>query len=290
MIFTSDSTVVDAELIDICIPCMNDGSSLPATVLSCLANNNIKNIIIGLNACTDNSEYFAQQFVGNSKVHIIIYDERLDMLSNWIRLLLSSTAQYVKLVPCGDTIYEGCLDHQLSLYQSYSSNNISLLSSARRVCHTNKLITYLFSLIPGKNKGAKVIPFEQIKNIFGYTPENVFGEPACILFNGQLLRDTLTDPEFSHYMLTCSQRYPYVVDLALYFAVLLKFTHYAVLFDSVPVANFNVSRSSGTWRLRTRHHSDLIGFLSFNSVEVTLIGRLFSRIKAFIRFIIYAVA
>ena len=110
--------------VDVCIPCMNGGASLKDTVDSCLNNKRLNKIIIGLNACTDDSLDIARS-IENSQILVVTFGERVGMMESWIRTLRLSSAQYVKLLPCGDLAVDGALDRQEAIMSSYKKEQYS---------------------------------------------------------------------------------------------------------------------------------------------------------------------
>ena len=274
--------------VDVCIPCMNGGVSLKATVDSCFSNQRLNKVIIGLNACTDNSLDIARS-IENTKIQIVVFRDRVEMMESWIRTLRLSSSQYVKLLPCGDLAVSGALDKQESLISRYRDEQPALASSGKRVSHRNTLLEKVlnYALSKAKEKTWEANLEDLASEMFNH-PRNPFGEPGSIIFDGELLRRMLSNTRARKSLIHHATCYPYVVDLALYLTTLEFSKSGLAVFSNAPLCNFEISKNSGTWRLRTRQSRDLLGYLIEKKIPVSTFGSLRAYIDHFIRYFIYA--
>lgn len=276
--------------IDICIPCLNGEHVIKRTILSCVANKAKFNVVVGLNSCTDKTEEKILE-LGLQNVSIYKFKDRVGMGENWVRTLKLSQAKLVKLLPAGDELTEGALDNQQNLLSNVTCGNVAFVSSSKCINHPNKLIQYVINNALAGNKKILKIDLENILDDIKNRPRNLFGEPGCILFKGDLLRKVINSKHSSDNFLRNAMSYPYIVDMALYLEILNYDKQYSsVLLDSFIACTFEVTKNSGTWKLRSQQVSDLIDYLNSIGVKPTRKSKYYAFLNAIARSTVYAFA
>ena len=274
--------------IDICIPCLNGEKVIEDTIKSCSSNHRVR-IIVGLNDCTDGTRQRLES-LGLDNLVIKDFPDRVGMVENWVRTLKLCDSPYVKLLPAGDKLLPGALDHQLRILASANrAGDVGLVASKKAIAHRFTVVSWLVnSILDRKDDGTQVMSTKEIFNAIERLPRNIFGEPGCVLFKQSTLSGLLCkDQAFSD----LGGLYPYVVDLIMYSEAIKSCPEPTkCLFDSRTVCNFEISRTSGTWKLRKRQWSDLLGYCNYLGLNPGLKAKVAGKAMSIVRELIYAIS
>ena len=274
--------------IDICIPCLNGEEVIEDTIKSCNSSHPVR-IIVGLNACTDGTK---QRLESLCLDNLIIKDfrSRVDMVENWVRTLKLCDSEYVKLLPAGDKLLPGALDHQLKVLTSgENADDVVLVASQKAISHKSSIVGWLVNRVLARNDGrTRSRSTGEVLNELEKLPRNIFGEPGCVLFKQSALRCLLRRDES---FIRLGRLYPYVVDLIMYIEVIRSSPGFTrCIFDPRTVCFFEVSRSSGTWKLRHRQFSDLLGYCKYLGLRPGLKARILAKSFSLARELVYLFA
>jgi glycosyltransferase involved in cell wall biosynthesis len=273
--------------IDICIPCLNGGVVIVETIKSCTSTHPIR-IIVGLNACTDGTKQRLES-LGLDNLVVKDFEDRVDMVENWIRTLRFCDSPYVKLLPAGDKLLPGALDHQLDvLAAACKTGDVGLVASKKAISHKYPMVSWLInSIIKQKGDETQVMSTMELFSEIERLPRNIFGEPGCVLFKQVTLRSLLyKDESFTN----LGRLYPYVVDLIMYIeAIKSSPGPKSCVFDSRTVCCFEISRSSGTWKLRKRQLADLLGYCNYLGLRPGIKAKAISKAMSIVRELVYAI-
>jgi glycosyltransferase involved in cell wall biosynthesis len=178
--------------------------------------------------------------------------EFLPAWENWTQISKKSTGDFVKLLPVDDTLVGNGLKFQANVL----SNNpeLSFVASSRKLTIPSgrELPRFLGSLgLVGS------FTIDQIAERLVDTPRNVFGEPGCVMFRGDVFRA----------LLPWSLEAGYAIDLDFYLRA-LRFGSVEVLKDFH--STFQISESSWSNQVvdrQTRETANVIvKFLQENNI------------------------
>ena len=276
------------ERIDICIPCLNGEKVIEDTIRSCNSSHPVR-IIVGLNACTDGTKRRLES-LGLDNLIIKDFTSRVDMVENWVRTLKLCDSEYVKLLPAGDKLLPGALDHQLKVLTSGdNTDNVGLVASQKAISHKSSIVGWLVNRVLEQNNGrARSRSTGEVLNELEKLPRNIFGEPGCVLFKQSALRCLLRSDES---FIRLGRLYPYVVDLIMYIEAIRSAPDFTdCIFDTRTVCSFEVSRRSGTWKLRRRQYSDLLGYCKYLGLRPGLKAKIVAKSISMARELVYLFA
>jgi len=274
--------------IDICIPCLNGEEVIEDTIKSCNSSHPVR-IIVGLNACTDGTKQRLES-LGLDNLIIRDFTSRVDMVENWVRTLKLCDSEYVKLLPAGDKLLPGALDHQLKVLTSGEhTDDVGLVASQKAISHKSSIVGWLVNkVLEPNNARTRSRSTGEVLNELERLPRNLFGEPGCVLFKRSALRCLLSRDES---FIRLGRLYPYVVDLIMYIETIRSSPDLTkCLFDSRTVCFFEVSRSSGTWKMRDRQFSDLLGYCKYLGLMPGLRAKIIAKSISLARELIYFLA
>ena len=255
------------------------------TIKSCDSSHSFR-IIVGLNACTDGTKQRLES-LGLDNLIIKDFTSRVDMVENWVRTLKLCDSEYVKLLPAGDKLLPGALDHQLKVLTSGDNTDVvGLVASQKAISHKSPIVGWLVNrVLTGNNGRTRSRSTGDVLCELERFPRNIFGEPGCVLFKQRALRCLLRRDES---FIKLGRLYPYVVDLIMYTEAIRATPDFTdCIFDSRTVCFFEVSRSSGTWKLRRRQFSDLLGYCKYLGLRPGLKAKVLAKSISLARELIY---
>lgn len=277
----------EREAIDICIPCLDGKGVIEDSIRSCVSKLHDVRFVVGLNACTDGTRSFLES-LQLSNVIIVDFATRVDMAENWIRTLRYCDSKYVKLLPAGDKLKPGALDHQVAVLSRPEFLDVGLVASRKQILHSIEAIEWIVNLGLHSEATMQTISLSALLEQMGRYPHNILGEPGCILFRHSLVTSLLNRCDA---FLSLGRQYPYVTDVIMYVEALNGSSELTrCVIDSQTVCSFEISRSSGSWKLRKRQYSDLLGYCSHLGLRIGHWSKALAKLNSIIRRIIYALA
>lgn len=230
-------------LVSVVVPSYNSVEFIQATMESILGQTfSDFELVVSDHSSTDGTWEALQRFSTDPRVRLTRLPSGGGAPANWEAVTTTATGEFVKLVCGDDLLYPECLAEQVAALQSHPS--AALVASARDIIDAagspvmrNRGLAGLVGEVEG---GTAIRSTVQAGT-------NVFGEPACVLFRRTALVDAGGwDP-----------RFPYLIDLATYCAVLLRGNLIAI---PRSLAAFRVSESQWSVQLVRAQAEQFIGF------------------------------
>lgn len=199
-------------------------------------------IIVSDNCSTDKTREIIQTF-SDPRLKIVTWDTLLSAANHWTEICKLSTGHYTKIICADDIVYPQGVVSQLNMALRHP--HIGLISSPRDVI-TNKGHSVF------RSHGTQYADKEEVglksleRSIRSGT--NAFGEPFCVLFKTQNLKDSLP----------WSDQFPYVIDLDMYSRVL---SHTSYICNQEPIGAFRLSRTSWSSKIGSKQSQNFIDWL-----------------------------
>lgn len=195
-------------LVSVVIPVFNCVSYIDATVQSILGQTfRDFELVVSDNASTDGTWEALQRYAGDPRVRLTRLPSTIPATENFNHVTGLATGEYVKAVCADDVLYPDCLEVAVKELTAHPSAVLAV--SSRDVIDASGNIVLRnrgLAGLSGEITGTEAIR----RSVMAGT--NIYGEPPSALFRRVALLDAGG----------WDQRFPYLMDLATYSAVLLQ--------------------------------------------------------------------
>ncbi len=267
-------------LVSVCVPLYNGGLYIRETIESVLAQTfDNWELVITDDRSTDDSKEIVASF-SDPRIRYLLNSERVGAEGNWNRCVNESHGVYRKLLCHDDRLHPACLARQVAVIERTQNQNVSLVSSARRVISPKgkPILTRCW-----KNRDQIITGRSAIRQIVR-SGTNQIGEPGSVLFRASDWRA----------LNGFSARFPYVIDLDFWFKLLGRGD---CLYLTEPLCDFRVTAQSWSFQLGKQQAQQFIGLITETSQQTDspvtwldcFLGRSKARVGALIRFLIYRI-
>lgn len=262
--------------VSVVIPVHNGMPFLPETLASVLAQTRAADeIVIIENGSTDGTgAWLAAQ--SDPRLRVVVQESTVGPAANWTRAVEESTGDLVKLLCADDILEPGALREQSDALMAHPA--AVLAASRRRIVDDNgATIAANRGLGPlrGEVGGREAVLACVLRG------QNLFGEPACVLFR----RDALLKA------LPWDDSLPYVIDLDMYSRVL---EHGSSVMLPASQARFRVSGSSWSANLSSVQREQVDGWVdrvvASGAVTLSPVQRVRARTMSRVQWMMRAVA
>lgn len=213
-------------LASIVIPVYNGMPYLQDAVRSALAQDySSLEVVVVENGSTDGSaDWLRSQ--SDARLRVTYRDSTQPAGDNWTQAIAESRGDFVKLMCADDLIESDAVSRQVAAVQAVPG---ALMAASRRriIDGDGKVLKATHGL--GRLRGT-VDGHAALRDCL-LAGTNTLGEPAAVLFDGPAIRSAMP----------WEPRWPYMIDVATYAAVLLRGS---VVCDPAVLASFRVSASS----------------------------------------------
>ncbi|WP_260736549.1 glycosyltransferase family A protein [Mycobacterium sp. SMC-2] len=229
--------------VSVVVPTYNSVEFIDATMGSILAQSfSDFELVVSDHSSTDGTWEALQPYTADPRVRVTRLASGGGAPANWNAVTDLGTGEFIKLVCGDDVLYPENLAMQVAALTAHPS--AVLAASTRDIIDAAGR-----AVLRGRGlKGLRgeVTGVEAIRHTV-LAGTNIFGEPASVMFR----RSALVDAS------GWDSRFPYLIDLATYCAVLLRGNLVAV---PGPLAAFRVSRSQWSVQLMRSQADQTIGF------------------------------
>src|SRR5882757_464575 len=229
--------------VSVVVPAYNSVAFIDATMRSILAQTfSDFELVVSDHSSTDGTWEALQHYTADPRVRLSQLAPGGGAPANWNAVTDLATGEFVKLVCGDDVLYPESLAMQVAALTAHPS--AVLAASARDIVDaagTPVLRNRGLGGLRGEVTGTEAVR----RTVLAGT--NIFGEPASVLFRRAALADAGG----------WNGRFPYLIDLATYCAVLLHGNLVAV---PHPLAAFRVSHSQWSVQLMRAQGDQTIGF------------------------------
>jgi glycosyltransferase involved in cell wall biosynthesis len=251
-----------APLVSVVLPVYNGAAFIDATMQSILAQTfSDFELLVSDNASTDGTWEALQRYAVDPRVRLTRHAFNVGAAANFNHVTDLATGEFVKLVCADDVLYPDNLKALLTELIARPSAVLAV-SSRDVIDATGRIVLRNRGLagLRGEVSGTDAIR----RSVLAGT--NVFGEPPSALFRRVALADAGG--------WACDVRFPYMMDLATYCAVLLHGNGNLVAVPR-PLWGFRISASQESVRTQIRAQADqVIGFYRELAAEnPRLLGR-----------------
>ena len=229
--------------VSVVVPAYNSVAFIDATMRSILAQTfSDFELVVSDHSSTDGTWEALQHYTADPRVRLSRLAPGGGAPANWNAVTDLATGEFVKLVCGDDVLYPESLAMQVAALTAHPS--AVLAASARDIVDaagTPVLRNRGLGGLRGEVTGTEAVRRTVLAG------RNIFGEPASVLFRRAALADAGG----------WDGRFPYLIDLATYCAVLLHGNLVAV---PRPLAAFRVSHSQWSVQLMRAQGDQVIGF------------------------------
>jgi glycosyltransferase involved in cell wall biosynthesis len=229
--------------VSVVVPSFNNASFIEATMDSILAQSfEDFELIVADHSSVDGTWELLQQYHTDPRVRLMRTEAGGGAPRNWGRVTAAARGGLLKLVCGDDVIYPDCLRLQVEAMDANPS--VVLVAAQRDLIDARGAILMTgrgLAGLTGRVAGRKAVRHTVVAG------SNIFGEPACVLFRGEALRDAGG----------WDARHPYVIDEATYVNVLLRGDFLGI---GTPLAAFRLSSSQWSVDLARQQSRQVIGF------------------------------
>ncbi len=216
----------DAPLASIVIPVYNGQPYLPAAVESALASDYAPlEVVVVENASTDGSAQWLRG-VTDPRLRVVHRDRTQPAGDNWTQAIAESRGEFVKLMCADDLIAPDAMSEQVAAL--LAAPDAVLAASRRRVVDGGGRV---LRASHGLNHLRGAVSAERALRDCCLAGTNTLGEPAAVLFRGDVVRAAMP----------WDDRWPYMIDVATYARVLRSG---GAVCDQAVLATFRVSGTS----------------------------------------------
>jgi len=263
--------------VSVAVPMFNGAAHIAECIESVLGQSHDDfELVLVDDASSDDTVDIAKEY-DDSRIRLIVNEERLGAEGNWNAALEHSRGRYVKVLSHDDTIYPQCLERQMAVLDG--DQELVWVSCRRDIIDGGSRVLISDRGLPGM---AGRLERPDVFRRLVRSGTNVFGEGAAVLMR----RDVAVEAG------GFDGRRGYVIDLDLWTRLLLRGPAYAM---DATLATFRVS--GGQWsvslaRQQAQQVRDLFAELGVRpEFEVgrvdTAIGSLRAGIAAWLRRVVY---
>lgn len=231
------------ELVSVCIPVRNGAAHVREAVESVLNQSHDNFELIVVDNCSTDDTVAILESLGDERLRIVRAETGVDAIQNWIRTCELADGVYLKLLCHDDLIHPEILATQVN---ALAANSQAVLVATRRqlIDTDGRVLSKSFGL-PGMT--GEIAGPDAIRRCLSFGT-NLLGEPAAVLF-----RKSSFDRAG-----TWGHRFPYLVDLEMYFRVLLQGSLVAI---PRPLAAFRTHSQSWSSHVRATQGSEARGLI-----------------------------
>lgn len=182
-------------LVSIVIPAYQNAEHIEATLTSVLDQTyqNLE-VIVGDHASTDGTRALIEKFATDPRVRLIDTPAGGGAVANWNAVSQAATGEFVKLVCGDDLIYPTCVADQVAAFDS----GVVMVASKRDIVDTRGRVLFPghgLARTKGRMRGLDAARRAVTRG------QNVFGEPACVMFRREDLEAVGFWHETAHYLI-----------------------------------------------------------------------------------------
>ncbi|MBW0014700.1 glycosyltransferase family A protein [Mycobacterium sp.] len=229
--------------VSVVVPAYNSAAFIDATMRSILGQTFTDfELVVSDHSSTDGTWEALQQFAADRRVRLSRLASGGGAAANWNAVTDLATGEFIKLVCGDDLLSRDCLAQQVTAMEAHAK--AVMVASPRDIIDaagTTVLRNRGLAGLRGEVHGPEAIR----RTVLAGT--NIFGEPAAVLFRRAALVEAGG----------WDGRFPYLIDLATYCAVLLRGSLVAV---PLTLASFRVSQSQWSVQLVRAQAEQSIGF------------------------------
>lgn len=252
----------DRPQISVTIPVYNGMPYVRAAVDSVLRQlGQHDELIIVDNASTDGTREYLEG-IKDSRVRVVLRAATQDAAANWTQATNETSGEYVKLICSDDQIEPNCLAEQSSLLSG--DEDVVMVAGKRTIVDDRDevlIASHGLDGLPNRLNGDEAIK----RCVLAGT--NLFGEPAAVMFRGDMLREVMP----------WSDKWPYMLDLSTYARVAHRGE---VACIHHPVARFRVSPSSWSSRILDEQPKDFRSWRNWQIEQMEMSLSRWERIRA----------
>lgn len=228
--------------LSVAIPVLNGMPFIQETVTSVLNQlGPIDELVVVDNASTDGTLQYLSS-LSDDRIRLVARHQTQPVADNWTQAVQETRGQYVKLVCGDDVVMPDCLDIQIAALER--SPKAVLVASQRTV--VDEWGSILIQRHGLRGIGERVSGNLAIRRCL-VAGTNLLGEPAAVMFRGELIRAVMPWEE----------RWPYVLDLATYARLADSGDFIAIHW---PLAKFRVSSTSWSSQILSQQPEDFRGW------------------------------
>jgi glycosyltransferase involved in cell wall biosynthesis len=229
--------------VSVVVPSYNNASFIEATMDSILAQSYEDfELVVADHSSVDGTWQLLQRYTADPRVRLLRTHTGGGAPHNWERVTEAARGELLKLVCGDDIIYPDCLRLQVEAMDANPS--VVLVAAQRDLIDARGGIVISgrgLAGLAGRVAGRKAARHTVVSG------SNILGEPACVLFRRQTLRDAGG----------WDGRHPFVIDEATYVNVLLRGDFLAI---DRSLAAFRLSSSQWSVHLAREQSGQVIGF------------------------------
>lgn len=236
--------------VSVVIPVRNGMPYLEETLMSVRCQTRTADEVIVIdNRSTDGTREFLST---QTDIEVVTQPSGVSAPANWTTAVRAATRTFVKILCTDDVLLPNCLEKQLDVLMQH--NGCVMASVRRQVIGPNSevlinaigheglsgVVSGKYSIVRGLSRGT-----------------NLYGEVSALLFRTTVLQSCLPWPDDAGY----------ATDLAMYLKVLRQGDVY---FDHKPLAQFRVTQSSWSFKVRSTQARDVHAVYRSANVEFPL--------------------
>lgn len=276
-----DKFQIDKPKVSVCIPAYNCEKYIASAIKSVLKQTykDFELLIIN-NHSTDNTLAIIEGFK-DDRIRIIRNKENIGAKNNWNKSLEEAKGEYIKILPADDILADQCIEKQIRIFQDKKNEGVSIVSCLSHI--VNKRGSIIMTREKVFQMGGRVSGKAVIKKSIR-CGRNIIGEAGSLLFKNKILKAAgFFDDSF-----------PYVIDLDLWFRVLLTGDLFII---NEALCSFRVSSTSWSVLIKRKQKNDFWGFIdkikkderyNLNFIDV-FIGKTMSLVNSILRNIFYKI-
>jgi GT2 family glycosyltransferase len=236
-----NSTIMDKDLVSVCIPTFNGAQFIKQTLESILGQTyDHLEVIIQDDGSTDNTMEIVRSFT-DPRLTVRTSPENLGGASNWNAATSSYRGKYLKVVCQDDLLASNCIEQEVHTLDT--NPEAAFCWSRRRVI--NQSGKTIMNSIGGRSNGQIQYFHDGIRSVIR-GGKNPFGEPCCVMMRSDVFAKT---NGFAG---------EYLVDFQMWLQLWEKGGAVAT---GKTMSSFRVSSNSWTSKLRGTHANDMASLL-----------------------------
>jgi glycosyltransferase involved in cell wall biosynthesis len=236
-----NSTIMDKDLVSVCVPTFNGDQFIKQTLESILGQTyDHLEVIIQDDGSTDNTMEIVRSFT-DPRLTVRTSPENLGGASNWNAATSSYRGKYLKVVCQDDLLDKDCIEQEVRTLDA--NPEAAFCWSRRRIInHSGK--TIMIS-IGGRSNGEIQYFHDGIRKVVR-SGKNPFGEPCCVMMRSDAFAKTKGFVG------------EYLIDFQMWLQLWEKG---GAVGTGKTMSSFRVSLNSWTSKLRGTHAKDMAGLL-----------------------------